>query len=125
MCIRDRFQEVLRTTVDVPVDGTDVSISPPTVDVDAPISAPTGSLRIGIDAADDTSIESMTVWWRGEKVAYGSSQDPKLSMDLDIPLEAGSQRLTVVVVDDDGNKIRRRRSIRGVPADEPGAAAAD
>jgi hypothetical protein len=121
----EQFQEVLRVQVDVPLDGTDVSVAPPTVRIDAPVSAPIGSLRVGLVALDDSSIETMTVWWNGDKVAYGTTEESTLRLDLDLPLEVGSQRLTVVVRDDQGNTVRQHRAIRGVLSDAPGAADAE
>jgi hypothetical protein len=121
----EQYQEVMRVSIAVPVDGTDVAVAPPVVTLDAPVSAPIGSLRVAVQATDDSAIQSLVVWWRGDKIAYGTSEEPRLRMDLDLPVEAGSQRLTVVVRDDQGNKVRLRRSIRGVPTDEPGAADAE
>jgi C-terminal peptidase prc len=121
----EQFQEVLRVQVVVPLDGTDVSVAPPTVRIDAPVSAPSGSLRVGLVALDDSSIETMTVWWNGDKVAYGTTEESTLRLDLDLPLEVGSQRLTVVVRDDQGNTVRQHRAIRGVLSDAPGAADAE
>jgi len=110
----EQYQEVLRIPVNVPVDGLVASVAPPTITVSAPVSAPIGNLRVHIKAQDDTRVGSMTVWWKGDKVAYGAGQDTTIGMNLDLPLEVGSHQLRVVVRDEDGNKVRRTRYVRGV-----------
>ena len=99
--------------LNLPVDGMEISNAAPVISVNAPVVVPVGKLRIGVEAVDDRQVKSLSVWWRGEKIAYQTGDGPTLRVDLDLPVAVGSQRLSIVARDDEGNRVRRIRYIRG------------
>ena len=109
----ERFQTVLRQPVDVPRDGSDVRVEAPLVDVQVPVRVNGSEAPLLIHATDDVEVESVTIWWRGEKHAWlpGGSNDIRAAFDL--PMDSGSNQLTVVVRDTDDRDTRVRRYVWG------------
>jgi len=116
----EQFQEVLRAPIVLPLDGTDVSVARPIIQTDVPTRVPSGDVKVGIVAGEDTALESLSVWWQGEKVAYGVGDGPRLRMSLELPIEEGSHRLRIIARDEDGNRTRRTHYVRGLPGDDSG-----
>jgi hypothetical protein len=117
----ERFQGLIRVPVTIPRDGSTFRVQPPKLDVDAPVRTDADEVSVRFTAEDDESIESVTVWWRGGKHAWMRGEGRRLSEDLHLPVEPGSNRLTIVAMDDDGNETRAYRYIW---SDKPPADAA-
>jgi hypothetical protein len=117
----ERFQGLIRVPVTIPRDGSTLRVQPPQLDVVAPVRTDSDEVTVRFTAEDDESIESVTVWWRGGKHAWMRGDGRRLSEDLHLPVEPGSNRLTIVAKDDDGNETRAYRYIW---SDQPPADAA-
>jgi carboxyl-terminal processing protease len=109
----ERFQTVLHEPVQVPRSGDDVHIQAPIVDVEIPVRVSDELTTVSIRANDDQNISSTTIWWQGEKHAWLPGGKPSLNTELELPIEAGSNQLTVVVRDDEGYETRIRRYVWG------------
>ena len=108
----ERFQSVLRAPVDVLRSGEPVFIQKPLVEVDAPISAKDSSeVEVSVRASDDTLVSSVALWWHGQKREWIPGDGTTLERSFTLPVQAGSNRLTVVVRDGDGHEVRVRRYV--------------
>jgi C-terminal peptidase prc len=120
----EQFQEVLRVPVTVPVSGRFVTVAPPTITVEAPMTATVGEVRVEVVAEDNTAVANVEVWWQGDKLAYTSGTEKQIRLDLAVPLELGVHRLSIVARDEDGNRMRKVRYIRGEAPESDGDPAA-
>lgn len=103
---------VLEGEVDVPVDGV-ATLSPPRVRADVPLTAPRGQLPVVVEARDDGAVDHLTVWWRGDKLAWRSGDGDGLALDLQLDVDPGTHTLVVDAVDDSGHSTRQRWYVHG------------
>ena len=96
----DRFASLVRMPIEVQRDGTDTVRAAPIIDVDSPVRVDAPSLTLPVTAEDDGAVESLTIWWNGEKHAWLEGQGSSIETTVDIELNPGSNTLTVVAVDD-------------------------
>ncbi|MEL6348267.1 MAG: S41 family peptidase [Myxococcota bacterium] len=94
--------EVLRLPVSVPLSGEPVRVEPPRVTATLPVEAPVGPHDVTIMATDDQGLESVTVWWDNDKIAWREGGAIRHRLQLPITIEADHHVLTVKVVDDQG-----------------------
>jgi len=115
----DRFPLLTQFPVTVPLDGELVTLVRPTVHVDTPVRTDASSLSIPVQVKDDGLVESMTLWWNGEKHAWmpgaGTGQ---LEGSVDVPVQAGPNTLTIITADDDALETRVTHKIWGVAEPE-------
>jgi C-terminal peptidase prc len=109
----ERFPVLMRIPVEIPRDGSLVHVEEPTVSVKAPVRTESTSLRVPIEAVDDGGLDHFTVWWHGEKVAWVGGDGDLLKTVVELPLNPGSNALTVLATDVDGNRTRVYRYIWG------------
>jgi hypothetical protein len=108
----ERFQSVLRAPIDVLRSGEPVYVQKPLVRVDVPIdAADLTEVKVFIQASDDTFVSSVALWWHGEKREWIPGEGATLERTFVLPVEPGSNRLTVVVRDGDGHEVRVRRYV--------------
>lgn len=107
-------RRLFRQTLTLPVDGTAVAVSPPSIVATAPRSAPTGTTEVEIEAVDDRRVESLTVWMGGDKLAWQSVGSARTALSLPVDVPEGTHAITVEAVDDGGATSRERIYVRGV-----------
>ena len=66
----DRFPSLLTMPISVPIDGQDATLAAPFVDAQTPTRSEEERLIVPLTATDDGRVESMVVWWNGEKLAW-------------------------------------------------------
>jgi len=115
----ERFPTLLRVPVEVLRSGEMVHLEEPTIEVEAPIRVSDEVVTVPIIARDDGSIEDLTVWWHGEKVAWVKGDGPSVETSVDLPMEQGSNGLTIVVSDNEDNVNTAVRYLWGDMAFEP------
>ncbi|MFT5684731.1 MAG: carboxyl-terminal processing protease [Myxococcota bacterium] len=109
--------EVLRVPLSIPESGDTVRMQPPTLATTLPTEADAGHHEIGISAADDGGIASVTVWWDFEKIAWLQGQGSTAELLTDVEIGGGHHTLTVEVIDDQGATTTRRYHVQGRNAD--------
>jgi len=114
--------EILRLPLEIPLDGAIVHVEPPRVSASLPIEANLGAIDVPIIAADDRGIESVTVWWDRQKLAWRDG-DGSTSLAFTVPVVVTPEHhvLNLKVVDDQGATTYERRYVLGRMA-EAGAA---
>ncbi len=114
----ERYGDLLAVSVPVRFDGGIVELDPPWVGGEVPLHAPLGELPLRLRAEDDRGIDSVTVWWQGDKVAWRSGTGPSLEIDLDLTVREGTHALVVDATDDQGVTTRRRWYVRAAPFED-------
>ena len=56
--------------ITVPIDGQDAALAAPFVDAQTPTRSEEERLIVPLTATDDGRVESLVVWWNGEKLAW-------------------------------------------------------
>jgi C-terminal peptidase prc len=109
----ERFPRLLRVPVEVPRSGGVVHIQEPIIEAEAPTRVTEAMVSVPIAASDDVGIAYLTVWWHGEKVAWIAGNGPRVETDVELPMEYGSNKLTIVVTDNEDNVSQAHRYIWG------------
>lgn len=109
----DRFPSLLTMPITVPLDGEDASLAAPFVDAETPTRSELERLVVPLLATDDGRVESMVVWWNGEKLAWLPGGDSSVKAEVELVLEPGQNTLTVIAEDDGGLKASAHRMIWG------------
>ena len=109
----DRFPSLLTMPISVPVDGQDATLAAPFVDAQTPTRSEEERLIVPLTATDDGRVESMVVWWNGEKLAWIPGGDSSVSAEVEVLLEPGQNTLTVIAEDDGGLEASAHRMIWG------------
>ena len=109
----ERFPKLLRVPVDVLRSGDVAHIEEPTIEADAPIRVREATATVPIVATDDGGIADLTVWWHGEKVAWVAGDGPRLETSVELPMNHGSNGLTIVVSDNEDNVNKAVRYLWG------------
>jgi len=117
----ERFQTVFRESIEIPRDGTDIRVSAPIINVAVPVRVQGPNASLDVNALDDGEISSLTVWWNGEKHAWLPGGEPELQASFDLPMDEGSNQLTVVIRDNDDRETRLRRYVWGEMASDGAA----
>ena len=79
------------------------------------------TVTVPIVAEDDGGLDHLTVWWHGEKVAWVGGDGDRLETTVELALSNGSNALTIVASDVDGNQTRTHRYIWGALSDQDGS----
>ena len=114
----DRFPSLLTMPMTVPLDGEDTSKAAPFVDAQVPIRTDQERLVVPLMATDDGRVESMVVWWNGEKLAWLPGGEPSVKAEVELRLEPGQNTLTVIAEDDGGLKASAHRMVWGAEPPE-------
>lgn len=109
----ERFPSMMKVPVVVPVDGSAVRVAEPRIAVRLPTRSNQPAITVPVRVEDDGGLDHFTVWWHGEKVAWVSGEGTELKTDVNLALDPGSNALTVVATDDDGNRTRTHHYIWG------------
>ena len=109
----DRFPSLLTMPISVPIDGQDATLAAPFVDAQTPTRSEEERLIVPLTATDDGRVESMVVWWNGEKLAWIPGGDSSVSAEVEVLLEPGQNTLTVIAEDDGGLEASAHRMIWG------------
>ena len=109
----DRFPSLLTMPMTVPLDGQETSKAAPYVDVQTPTRSDQERMVVPLVATDDGRVESMVVWWNGEKLAWLPGGESSVKAEVELRLEAGQNTLTVIAEDDGGLKASAHRMIWG------------
>lgn len=99
----------------LPLDGSDVHVEAPRVVIkNLPVSAPTGSLMLAVQIADDRLLDHVVVYANGNKVNWaGPGKSGKVDLRVPLELVAGMNKIVVLAEDDQGVVTRRAVVIRG------------
>ena len=114
----DRFPSLLTMPITVPLDGQDSTLAAPFVDAKTPVRSEQERLVVPLLATDDGQVESMVVWWNGEKLAWLPGGESSVKAEVELPLEMGQNTLTVIAEDDAGLKATAHRMIWGAEQSE-------
>ena len=109
-----RWGRVATVPLELEIDGPAAERQAPEIDGTIPVELPAGSHRVSLDVHDDHGLRDVTVWIDGSKVAWTSPTEARARLEVEVPVDEGSQRLVVRAVDDDGVARRRAWWIRGV-----------
>jgi len=117
----ERYGTLLQVAAPVPWSGASASLVPPGITGEVPRAAAVGDLPVRLVASDDQGVESVTAWWRGEKVAWRSGAGGPLVLNLDLSVGDGTNSLVAEVTDLEGITVCRRWYVRGGAAGDAAA----
>ena len=116
----ERFPALMKVPVNVPQNGDPVHVEEPVIEVKVPTRSNAEQLRVPIVVSDDGGLEHVTVWWHGEKVAWVGGDGSRLKTAVELPLNPGSNALTVIAADSEGNRTSTHRYVWGTRSDQEG-----
>lgn len=110
------YGELVDWPLKLPLDGQAVELAGPSVTaVDVPLASTTGHQRLSFRATDDGRVDHLVVWGGSEKLAYATGQQGELQVEVNVDLDVGDNRFTVIAEDEHGLTSRRSWYVRGVP----------
>lgn len=112
----DRYGTVLKWPVDLPTDGSTVTLEAPRISVDdLPLAAPVGPLSFPVRVVDDGRVDHAVYYVDGVKVGWaGDERRDRLGFEATVQLEEGANTIRVVAEDDQGIVARRTWVVRGL-----------
>ncbi|MEC8193640.1 MAG: S41 family peptidase [Myxococcota bacterium] len=117
----ERFPLLMRVPISVPRDGSAVHVEEPRILAKMATRSRKPTVTVPIVAEDDGGLDHLTVWWHGEKVAWVGGDGDRLETTVELALSDGSNALTIVASDVEGNQTRTHRYIWGALPDQDGS----
>ena len=106
--------ELVQWPVDLPVDGTAVSLQAPRIDAPGrPLSAPTQVIDYPLVATDETRLDHVVVYANGEKIDWAQGGRAEAKLTPKIRIQPGENVIVVVAADEQGVQTRKAFRIRG------------
>ena len=109
----DRFPSLLTMPITLPIDGEEARLAAPFVTADTPVRTTQERIVVPLMASDDGRVESLVVWWNGEKKAWIPGGEDTVRAEVELTLDQGQNTLTVIAEDEGGLAASAHRMIWG------------
>jgi len=109
-----RFGRVARWPLDLPLDGSTVTLSAPRVSrMTDETSAVMGTWRMPVLVQDEGVLEYVVVYVNGKKIGWFAGGRGRLRVEPEVELIAGLNRIYIEAADDEGLVTRQLFEVRG------------
>ncbi len=110
----ERFNRIASWPIELPVDGSPVSIRAPELSTARTVlSAPVGPFTLPLLVTDESKVDHLVVYANGDKVAWAGAGTGQVMLDAAIELQPGSNSIVAVAEDEHGLRTREYYAIRG------------